>query len=245
MSIAPVQHKNTPADGTTSTSVSVVLTSAVGSGHAVMGYVSYGDGSVGISSVTDDKSNTYTVVDQIADSPNAQQYASFYLLNVTNAPQTITVNFTGPFAFRAICVDEFSGIATTLALDGHTGQVQTGVGTGTNAATSGNTTTTAAGDLIYGMIGDDSNLTNLIAPGTGFLRLNSYDGAGNGLPMATEWALQGSASSATAATFTSAVGSSTLITMVMAFKAAAAAAPPWLPMTNDPMPSFERKNVTI
>src|SRR5215467_2175866 len=93
-----------------------ITISAVGSGNIVTGTVEVFSGST-LSSVTDDKSNSYTVV------PNdlGNGYYAFYSTGlITNGPTTITANFTSsPGVF--LTVDEWAPPASTtaIALDGH------------------------------------------------------------------------------------------------------------------------------
>jgi hypothetical protein len=118
---------------------------------------------VTISSITDDKSNSYTVEDTTAVTSN---FASFYALNLTNGPSKITVTLSGASTFLRMVSDEFSGIATSAALDQHALNTLTAV-SGANSITSGNVTTAQSGELIYGGYKDRTGVT--VVPGTGFI----------------------------------------------------------------------------
>src|SRR5690349_14135137 len=110
--------------GTGANGVSVTLSAAVGNGNSVVGIVTWDYSSGATISITDDKGNTYTQVDTVSDPPFTQRVLSFYLTNITNAPTTITANFSTSTAWSRILVDEYSGIAATSAIDGHTGAQQ-------------------------------------------------------------------------------------------------------------------------
>ena len=73
------------------------------------------------------------------------QLAMVYSSNTTNAPQTITVVFSGSPSFVWTTVDEFSGIAG-LDRSGYLSQSLPGIGP--NAVTTPKVTTAASGELI-------------------------------------------------------------------------------------------------
>lgn len=201
---------NTGQNGATaSTTIPVTLTSAVGSGHMLCVTVNWA-GLVGESlvSVTDDKSNTYALVDSIVNANFCS--ANAYILNVTNAPQTITATISNSRAFGSIVVDEWSNVLASSALDGHVSQTQTNAGTGANAITSGSITTTANGDLIYGYTVSVSGLG--ATAGTGFTQRQGLSST-----FYTENLIQATAGS-TAATFTASSATDIFNTFVMAFK---------------------------
>lgn len=148
--ITHVQGKT--GSGSSATTVAATFTTAVTSGDFVCGLVGWSDPSnaITINSVSDDQSNTYTVLTKYNDSTSGISAAQFYLENITNGPVTVTVTFSTSVTSSDLIIDEFSDIATSSSIDGHTGQSFSGTGSGT--ASSGNITTTVAGDLIYGGI---------------------------------------------------------------------------------------------
>jgi hypothetical protein len=92
---AIVQQKNASAQNAavTTNTVSFALTSPVTSGNDVAIAFTYGAGAgtPSISSITDDKGNTYTI-DQNVNNPLSGSFMlTAHALNVTNAPQTISV----------------------------------------------------------------------------------------------------------------------------------------------------------
>lgn len=164
-------HQN---GATSSTTVAVTLPSTVGSGHALFVSVGTASATDTIVSITDDKGNTYTVADQTHNTIGAYTWVTAYIINVANAPQTITATWGSSNPFSAIMVDEASGIATSSAIDGHSSQKfgdPTPVGTGANAVTSGSITTTVNGDIIYSSTVDCTSLG--LVNGTGFTAIQS------------------------------------------------------------------------
>src|SRR5262252_2344343 len=124
------------------TSANVSFGVAVGSGDVVCGLFITASGSGGTpSSVTDDKSNSYTIVDSIIAGPSGLSSWSFWGGPFTNGPTTITVTMSVTQALLWILIDEFSpGGSGTAVLDGHNA--------GTNNTpnpTSGNFTTAVNG----------------------------------------------------------------------------------------------------
>src|SRR5262245_6885655 len=162
MAWARVQGNQNYVQGSTA-SVAVTL-SAVGSGNAVCGAVTWDNTAVTLTSVTDNQSNTYNVETTIIDTTDNQKSAAFSRTNITNGPTTITANFSGSVGFHGIIADEFSGgsNSSTDERDGsaHGGQFQSSPGTGTDGITSGNFTTSVDGDLIYSVSLNASPNTN-------------------------------------------------------------------------------------
>lgn len=206
-------HQNGAANIAT---VAVTLVSTVGVGNTIV--VAVGTATPGNSPIVftcaDDKANTYTAVDS-GPPGNNFQWASFYLQNITNAPQTITVAIDAGASnrqFSTIIATEFSGVAAVSPLDGHNiNNFQAGVNT-TDGITSGSVTTTTNGDLIWGASVNLSGSSTLVH-GTGFtLDQNS------GIDFVTEYLVQGTAG-AVAATWTGTTADS-FSSLVMALKAA-------------------------
>jgi hypothetical protein len=221
MAITRVQGNTHQNGATSSSTVAVTLGAPVGTGNMLCVSI----GSVHTSgtqtfTVTDDKGNTYTSVDALADTGNSFAFGTAYILNVTNAPTVITatIRIAGtPTAetFASIQVDEFSGVS---AFDGHAINNQVSPATTANAVTSTAITTTANGDLIYGTVVDILG-GGTITKGTPFTQDLSVASA-----YMTEHLIQSTAGSI-AATFTASVSTDAWITAVMAFKAATSSGP--------------------
>lgn len=140
------------SSGTTN---AAVFTSTVTSGGCVTVYIAY-DSTATISTVADDKSNSYTVKNTITETPDAIKISQAVLGNITNGPKTITVTFTGTIANSAVSIAEWAGCsAVTDPSDVFGGQM---VASSANPTT-GNITTTVDGDLISGMVVNGTNNT--------------------------------------------------------------------------------------
>lgn len=224
--ITHVQQVITPTANCFGFNVSsyAITISAVGNGNTVAGVVAWSDSGAtnAVTSVIDDKSNVYNVVDTINDGSGTFA-ASFYLTNITNAPTVITVTFNNVNSqFDEIGIDEFSGVAT-VAIDGHSAQAQLGPGTGTDAVSSGSFTTATNGDLIHSSSIDYSN-TSTISAGTGYTQTNLDTGGANACVISQEYKVQGTAG-AVAGTFTTNQGAHNYLTFGIGLKAAGGAAP--------------------
>jgi hypothetical protein len=190
----------------------------------VCGIVCWGSGTNDLTSVTDDKGNTYTVQQTVLDTAQAESMAAFFLPNITNGPITITGNLSTARGFRGIAFHEVSGVLTSLPLDKNAGQDLIQPGTAANAVTSGSVTTTAAGDYIFAGTTDTAAVhASEFAAGTGYT-IREQTGSATAASLATEDQIQ-AAAAAIAGTFTAAAdgATDTYITFIMAFKASAAA----------------------
>lgn len=225
MPVAHVQGKATAISASTSAAtIPITLDSAISSGSTIAGIATWSNRTATATSVTDDMGNSYTIVDDVSDTTNDQRAISFYRANITNAPITITVNLSGSESGRASNVREISGADTTAPLDKNFGAGPTAWGTGANAVTSGNQTTTANGEYIFGGTVDTSALrTANFALGTGFSTLIQDGLLSTRINTATEHQIQTSAG-AIAATFTQ-TAADTGICFIMTFKAAAGGGP--------------------
>ncbi len=207
-------------------SISVTLTSNVTAGNLIAVAVSYDNNQPGtatvLNSVTDTLGNTYVIVRTILTAGPAQKTSIAYAKNVAGGANTITANLSQTVCCKTIMVHEISGADLTAPLDGATGsgQGQVNPGTGANAVTSGNLTTTVNGDYIFGVTINDSNDASLvITAGTGETQqLSSLTAAGNA--MMTEDKTQATAGAiASTFKFSVSVATTSAATLQMAFKA--------------------------
>lgn len=221
MAAAYVQSKNArPAGADSATTVAVTFDNPVATNGLVVGCVTNRLSDSATVSVSDDKSNTYTV--GTAVSQNDMTVTPFYLENIDNGPTVITVTFSTSTAFRSVIVHEASGVATSSALDQATGQAQAAPGTGTDAVSSGSVTTTTNGQYIFGATAVTNSFpaSQQFTAGTGYTEREETTADSAGVNMASEDQIQTSAGSI-AATFTQASGNGT-VTHILTFKAAAA-----------------------
>lgn len=101
--------------------------------------------------ITDTQGNTWALVkfqDYAADTQCAALFAAY---NAKAGANSVTISWSGSVQFRRTSIGEYTGVATTSALDGTPVSASGAGSTTTNAITSGNTTTTQAGDLIIGV----------------------------------------------------------------------------------------------
>lgn len=144
--------------GVTTTTVTLA---AVGVGNAVVGMIVW-QGSIAPTSITDDKGNSYTVLDSASGSYST---ITFWCSNITNGPTVITATWAASTLYPQIVASEYSNVKS---LDGHSMQAfPFSPGGGTDALTSGSFTTTKNGDLIWGMSFNPSDAAATIV-GTGF-----------------------------------------------------------------------------
>jgi hypothetical protein len=203
------QHSNGNVD---SSSVAATLDASVGNKGVVIVTVGFVDASVDVTSIIDDKGNTYTLSDRIANASAGYSIRMGAAYNVTNAPKVVTGNMASPGAFLSIVVDEFTGLDTSPVDGVSFGQSQDSPGTGTDAVSSRAMTTTTDGDLIYGSA--VSTNSSGMSHGTGFTQRQNVINT-----FCTESLIQSKAGSI-AATFTAGAGNDNTLAQVMAFKAA-------------------------
>ena len=230
-----VQAKSIGEASVSATSKAVTMDAAVGSGNLLAGIVTWATSTPSdLTSVTDDKGNSYTIVNAIADTGNNQSAASFYGKNLSGGPTVITANFGVSNNFKGLSVQEFSGLDTSAPLDGtnEQGQLQTSPGTGTDGVKSGASTQTPsvdnavvfAGSVNTGATGTGSQA---FTPGTNFTEPSGAEWFTSGdVSLDSEYWLQGTAT-AVNGSFTKAVDNSH-ITFQMVFKPSGGAADTYL-----------------
>jgi hypothetical protein len=200
------------------TTNALAFTTAVSSGGCVIVYIVYDDTAT-ISSIVDDKGNSYAVKNTIDDATDNMQVSQAVLGNITNGPTTITATFTGTIFNSAVSIAEWAGVSAVADPSDVFG------GQAVNAATSltsGNVTTTVDGDLISGLIvGASSNAALVI--GSGFTDgQNSATYQTSTAYIDWEWEIQAT-HGAVAATWTRSTATN-YAASVLAIKAAAGAA---------------------
>jgi hypothetical protein len=221
MPAAHVQSKSSAA-AATSTTIAATFSATVGSGNLVCGLVVWGSDTITVT-VSDDKSNSYTVVRTVTDTGN-KRAASFYAKNLTNAPVTVTATFSSTVPDRSIIIHEASGIDTTAPLDQETGQLE--FLAPNPSPTSGSVTTTTSGQYIFGA----TALTNralpvpLISAGAGYTEREETGDAGGTIGNSdSETQIQSAAGSIAAIFSATNAGSDNYSSFILTFKAAAAA----------------------
>ncbi len=140
-------HQN---GATSSSTVAVTLTNPIGGGNMVCVGVGFaGTSGNTVTGISDDKGNTYTLVDFLNNSTQGYNVQSAYRLGIANGARTITASFSTAVSFATIAVDEF--LSSVNLADGHSINTQNSLTAGIGAVTSNAITTTASGDLVYGL----------------------------------------------------------------------------------------------
>lgn len=211
---------------------SVTLTNPVTSGNLVVGSFLVDD-SCTITSIKDNKTNTYTQKSPQDDATNLIRSTLFELGNITNGPQTVSITISGAPCNGAMTLAEFSGgAASSDPSDGTTGQFQASVAAGANNQTSTAIITTTNGDLIVGNGVDDLTAT---APSAGtspnaFTSITTAVNTTNISGMRLEYFVQ-SSSGSIAATFGIATANDPAMTIVVALKPSGGGGGPSCPQT--------------
>ena len=217
-----VQHVATGMDRYPLNTLTITLPNPVGGGNCLILGTQFN--SVGsVSSVTDDKGNTWVVGPTTTNVTYSKRMNSYYVLNAISGTQTIVIHFSGLAStpgFPQAVVSEFYNVAIANAFDGSAAS--------SVSRTTGTIVTTGSGDLIYewGASLSSSNATGgawngaTITAGTNFTLLSADLQVGSG----DQYYLQPSAGSITP-TF-AASGSATWGSLAIALKPAQAGTPP-------------------
>lgn len=188
-------------DGVTNPVVFTLLNTFT-KGNTLVGAIFIEPTTNSVTSVTDNASNVYTLLDTATD-VSGNPVTTFVSVNMQGVPTTLSVTFSATprngTDTEFIWCDEISGTRKT---DGHTGQH---AASGTSVS-SGNITTTEL-DLLWGAYAPDSAPT--VSAGSGFtLRINDPT---NGLFSETEASVS---PASVAATFTNSVAASGVVFVV-------------------------------
>lgn len=117
--------------------------------------------------VTDDKSNTYQAAGTALNDGNGNDWAASYAMNAAAGATTVQVAISGAAATIRFAIHEYSGAATTGALDQTTRQTYTTTAT----PGSGNVTTTQADELLWGFVDEGlSTAVTSFTAGTGYTK---------------------------------------------------------------------------
>ncbi len=169
--ISLVQQAETSVNSGTMT-LSQAFPAASNSGDLIVVCVKWGNSTISVSSISDNKGNTYTSAMPPTNwSSNSKRAQLFYAKNIVGGgtpitiTATLTANSTSTFHLYQF---EFANADTAAPLDA----TAAAIGTST-AVNSGSATTNYANEMIFGWaIADTGTLT----PGTGFTSLTTYKG---------------------------------------------------------------------
>jgi hypothetical protein len=98
-----------------------------------------------VSSVTDTQGNVFTPVGNQLASPGGALGQVYYVANIKGGADTVMVNLSGASSYLEAYLTEYSGVNPTSPID-----AEAGASGSAGTVSSGNATTTAAGDMIYG-----------------------------------------------------------------------------------------------
>ena len=118
------------------------------------------------SSVTDSQGNTFTQVGSQLTSPGGTRSVVYYAKNIKGGADSVTVNLSGTSAWLELYLSEYTGVSQTNPID-----VQAGASGSAGPVSSGNATTTATGDIIYGYCVGDWACTT----GSGFTTRSNFN----------------------------------------------------------------------
>ena len=119
------------------------------------------------SSITDSQGNTFSEVGNQLISPGGIRTRVYYANNIKGGADTVTVNLSGTSSYIEVYLTEYSGVNQATPIDAQAGASGTA-----GAVSSGNATTTVAGDMIYGFCLGDSVCT----VGSGFTSRSTFNG---------------------------------------------------------------------
>ena len=119
------------------------------------------------SSITDSQGNVFTEVGNQLTSPGGARSRVYYAKSIKGGPDTVTVNLSANSGWIELYLTEYSGVDQTNPID-----AQAGAFGSAGPVSSGNATTTVAGDLIYGWCLGDGSCT----AGSGFAARATFHG---------------------------------------------------------------------
>jgi hypothetical protein len=122
--------------------------------------------SVTMSSLKDSQGNMFTQVGKQLTTPGGIHSQVYYAKNIKGGADTVTVTLSGTTVYLELYLTEYAGINTTNPID-----AQAGASGSTAAVSSGNATTTVAGDIIYGYCLSEWTCT----AGSGFTARSTLD----------------------------------------------------------------------
>ncbi|HSR89628.1 MAG TPA: DUF4038 domain-containing protein [Candidatus Udaeobacter sp.] len=134
-------------------SLATTFTSSVAAGDIILVGFDYDKSqNANVASVTDSRGNTFTQIGTELTTPGGAHTRLYYAKNTTAGTDTVTVNLTAGSSFIEAYITAYRGIDNVNPIDASAGRTGN-----TGTVTSGNVTTTSAGDIIYGFcIGDDA-----------------------------------------------------------------------------------------
>jgi hypothetical protein len=160
--ISFVQATATAASGTAS-SLSLSFPANTLAGDLLL--VAFDYNTSATASVTDSQGNLFTPVGNQLTSPAGAQSRVYYAQNIKGGADTVTVTLSANSSWLELYLTEYTGINPSI-------DAQAGASGSAGPVSSGNATTTVAGDMIFGYcIGDD-----VCTAGSGFIARSTLNG---------------------------------------------------------------------
>ena len=151
----------------TPTSQSLAFPASTSAGDLILVALAY-DVSSATASVSDSQGNLFTPVGSQLTTPGGQFTQVFYAPNIKGGADTVKVTLSANSTYLDVYLTEYAGINPTNPID-----AQASAAGSPGAASSGDATTTVAGDVIYGYcLGSPSCGT----AGSGFATRSTFDG---------------------------------------------------------------------
>ncbi len=132
------------ASPSSASSLSVSFATNTVAGDVVLAAFDF-DSNATVATVTDSQGNVFTEVGTQLTSPGGARSRVYFAKSIKGGPETVTVSLTANSAWIELYLSEYSGIDPVNPID-----AQAGASGNPGAVSSGNVTTTVAGDVIYG-----------------------------------------------------------------------------------------------
>jgi hypothetical protein len=142
------------------------ITSSLTAGSLVVCHIAWVTAGGSISTVADG-TNSYAASGSAVSHADGFSVHTYYAMNVSAGSVTVTVTFSGATTNKALICQEYSGIATSGALDVTKTNSQAG-STATDGITSGSTTSTAENNELVVAAGWVRSGASGLVSGTGF-----------------------------------------------------------------------------
>ena len=164
VTVSSVQVVAAAASGSAST-LSLSFAQNTVAGDLILVAFDY-DTNVTPSSVTDSQGNVFTPIGNQLTSPGGARSRVYYAKNIKGGADKVTVNLSATSGWLELYLSEYTGADQTNPID-----AQVGASGGAGAVTSGNGTTSVAGDVIYGYCVGDYACT----AGSGFATRSNFN----------------------------------------------------------------------
>jgi hypothetical protein len=167
MAIAFVKNlgsANSKASATTIV-IASLPTAGIVAGNTVMVAVTGSTAGTALSSVTDSKGNTYTILANVAGTTSRLAIAASTIGTTLLTTDTITATFAASVGIRVIGAVEFSGLVTPAAVD----VTKADAGTSNAPSTGASAATTQADELVFAAFSTSNGTTTVVfTPGSGY-----------------------------------------------------------------------------